>query len=393
MEERVAAGEWTLAHESIWDFDAAGAPHEAHLDVFSEALFGHFVGFTHETRNEFFKGLSVGSSKNCEGIVLKGLKTAFDALGIASSSYSGLQFRSFRRNEIAPYVRKLAAAGVDALASDVTKGFRATAPSAAHSAKPTDDEKTKIDAMVNDWAVKAQPLAHEGGAVVYDQDFRAYLQDYAKLVQSRNHVSLGAGFRSKLKTGDFVRVSEFAFRSDARPPVMVRALGGFHPNAIRDDLANTREEHAARGDLAFDPFFHQTEVGTGTSAYVSTSRNLRECFYFVRNCQEAWIYVLRCIDAVDVLATFQQPNVPAEVELSMPGGVGWPNVMGWRKLVKVGDGQLAWEGAIYLSTDAQRLPNDVRERLLTMLQIPIASMRRQSAADAHGKKYGVGLNL
>ena len=180
-----------------------------------------------------------------------------------------------------------------------------------------------------------------------------------------------------------VRVTAYGFRADTRSPVQVRVDGGFAPNATRDDrrklaelpykerMAQTDGQGKSKPVIAtpysfLDNLSHQADWGSDYSGYVSFAKNTLNTLRFIPEPKgdeitTAWIYVVKCRDAIDVAKSFNQPRYD-ENEISVAGGVEWEDIVGWRRVEldlrkwKKNLGFSWAERFFYLSTDIIKLP-------------------------------------
>ncbi len=74
------------------------------------------------------------------------------------------------------------------------------------------------------------------------------------------------------------------------------------------------------------------------------------------------LYIVGARGAVDVNASWSAPPSPQECELSVPGAVGWEDVVGWR-FIK--DKQVT--GPLYLTKDSKLLPSNPRKRIIEVM--------------------------
>ena len=155
--------------------------------------------------------------------------------------------------------------------------------------------------------------------------------------------------------------------------------GGFAPNATRDDRRCVAElpyaERMAQTDWKggikkvyastesfLDNLSHQATWGSDYSGYVSFAKNPYKASKFIglvlgKEAGVGWIYAVKCRDAIDVEKSFNQPRY-TENEISVPGGVEWEDVVGWRK-IRYYPGrkpEYEWESSFYLSTNIIKLP-------------------------------------
>ena len=358
-----------FTHTLLWDFSLGTAPSLGYLDLFSETIRTYLDGFTHEHRHDYLKGRTFGSAvENCPGLVMKALKTGFDALGIVKSAYGGWRTSAFTVNDISAYMKRMITYGAKLLNGNLYRGVEGVGP--AKGSIPKDPGQ-----YLRSWRLKAD----RGIDSQKEQLYGSHIQDTVLTKYKPTPEKVGSffggndqNFRSPLINPErgYVVVSEYGFRGDARPPVDIKALGGMNPNAIRDD------REAQRGNLeVLDNFNHQADWGSAYSGYVSWSRNIGAAFKFVRMVmnEEGWIYAARCRDAVDVAATFSKPRYQ-EYEISVPGGTEWFDIVAWRRVFKKqagGHSRYFWDSKIYVTTNQQILPKTKRAELLKLFSWPL----------------------
>jgi hypothetical protein len=359
-----------LVYTLLWDCQDRGGNSEhawrlllAYLEAFSEVVRTRLDAFTHERRADYFTPAPDAKPvENGPALVMKSLATGFAALGILPAGPAPKRTRALTVDDVAAYAAELVRDGVPHLDGNVATGFDEVGPVAfAHPADPR--------AFCRSWK-----LAAERGTTapqLYGEHIRDRILDpvtgsYKPTTgpAPRAHVGEDPVFKSPLRdpTRGYVVVSEYGLRGDRRPPAVVRASGGFQPNATRDD------KQQARGTKeVLDSYAHQSStMGNDYSGYVSFSRNLGSAAKFVTT--GGWVYVARCRDAVDVEATFVTPRYP-EFEISAPGGVEWRDVVAWRKL-----GATDWESQIFVTTDEQVLPPARRADVCQLLSLTFAEV-------------------
>jgi len=142
-----------------------------------------------------------------------------------------------------------------------------------------------------------------------------------------------------------------------------------------------RDQQEKEGDKVkvLDNYWHQDSGSSQVSGYLSTTRDIRIPLRFLGN--GGWMYVLRCIDGIDVNASFHRPHSPDEKEISQAGGFDWPNVIGWRKVL-INCNKLEWDKNIFLTKDRDYLPKNKREEIIKILSIPLAKISPRMAAPA-----------
>jgi hypothetical protein len=373
-EKFVKANEAKFSHTLLWDFEPPKTakdtppPRIAYLDLFSETIYTNLKGFSHEKRGEYLKGRTFGSAiENCPGIIMKVLKTGFDALGIVHSAYDGWRTAAFTVDDIRIYMERMLAYGRKLLDGNLYRGVEAV--SSVGVSLPKDPA-----GYLHAWKLPAERSSRD--RQLYGQHIQGTVLGNYKPTPGAVGTFKGGedpAFRSPLinpATG-YVVVSEYGFRGDSRPPVDIRALGGMQPNAIRDDRQTMRGVKEV-----LDSFDHQASWGSDYSGYVSWSRNIGTAYKFMRMAtkgnSDGWIYAARCRDAVDVKATFVKPRYE-EYEISVPGGTEWSEIVAWRKVCKQGTGY-AWDSKVYLTTDQGVLPKTKRAEILKLFSWPLKAV-------------------
>lgn len=366
----VKANESRFVYTLLWNFDASPNPKDpppprlAYLDLFSESIYTNLKGFSHEKRSEYLKGRTFGSAiENCPGIIMKALKTGFDALGIVHSAYDGWRTSAFTVDDIRIYVERMVAYGRKLMDGNIYRGVEAVSPVSVWGAKDA--------SYLRNWKLEADRGSRDGR--LYSQHIQGTV--LGKYTPTPGKVGTFMGgedkdFKSPLikPASGYVIVSEYGFRGDSRPPVDIQALGGMQPNAVRDDRQKQRE-----GKELLDSFDHQASWGSDYSGYVSWSRNIGTAYKFMgmatKGKSDGWIYTARCRDAVDVRATFVKPRYE-EYEISVPGGTEWSEMVAWRKVCKKPTGYV-WDSKIYVTTDERVLPKNKRAEILKLFSWPI----------------------
>lgn len=391
----------------------------SYLYLFYTTIFGFYKDFlTSETadKKNFFKGRTKGSAiESPPGLILKALKTGFEILGVKSDS--GIRFSAYEVTDIEPYVRKhktiaerIFPTGDFNWGEKVTANLLLTQPTfdgqfiiIAHkvaSSIPPPAPRSASIAQANPatlgFAGQAfvQNLDEEEHALYDDiiqQQFKAvtdapalYSVDELKdMAEIEAKIDIQLKYLQQKYPGarntSLKRVTAYGFRADSRSPVQIRVDGGFSPNATRDDrrklaelpyserMAQTKPV-IATPDSFLDNLSHQADWGSDYSGYVSFAKNPKKTFPFVSRyaprdrITTAWIYVVKCRDAIDVAESFIQPRYH-ENEISVAGGVEWEDIVGWRRIeynprkwTKTNPGYSWAERFFYLSTDIIKLP-------------------------------------
>jgi len=365
----VKANEANFTYRLVWDFGAKDAPRIAYLDRFSETIYSDLKAFTHEKRSQYFKGRTFGSAiESSPGLIMKALKSGFDALGIVHSAYSGWRTAAFTADDIPIYMMRMTEYGKKLLDGNLYREVEAVSPVGV--SMPPDPA-----AHLRTWKLDADRGSK--GDQLYGQHIQNTVLTGFKPTPAKVGAFKGGedhDFRSPLidpKKG-YVVVSEYGFRGDSRPPIDIQALGGMQPNAIRDD------RQVQRGVLeVLDSFDHQASWGSDYSGYVSWSRNIGTAFKFMnmatKRKSDGWIYAARCRDAVDVRATFVKPRYE-EYEISVPGGTEWAEMVAWRKACLKG-ADYVWDSKIYVTTNRNVLPKAKRTEILKLFSWPLKAIR------------------
>jgi hypothetical protein len=357
-----------LEHKLLWGFSSDTSPRLGYLDLFSETIYSYWKGFTHQKRGDYFKGRTFGKAhENCPGLVMKALKVGFNALGIVKSAYDGLRSSAFTVDDISAYTNRMVGYGAKFLDGNLYRGVEGVGPS-----------KGSIPQYLKNWQLTADRGKNSQQEPHYGNHIKnTVLKNYIPTSGNPNGGGADPNFRSALKEPKkgYIRVSEYGFRGDTRPPVDIKALGGMNPNAIRDDRQEVRDKKEV-----LDNFDHQADWGSAYSGYVSWSRNIGSAYKFatdgIRNgvMNETWIYAARCRDAVDVEATFVNPRYK-ECEISTPGGTEWFDIVAWRRIFKKG-GRFSWDSKIYVTTDQRILPRNKRAELLKLFSLPLSEIKK-----------------
>jgi hypothetical protein len=388
----------------------------SYLYLFYTTIFGFYKDFLTTNpadKKKFFKGRTIGSSvENSPGLVLKALKTGFEILGVNSDS--GTRFSAYKVTDIEPYVRthKTIAERIFPT-GDFNWGEKVASKPLLN--RPTFDDHFMILAhkVASSTPLPAARSAAIAGANPATLGFagQTFVQDlneeepalYNDIIQQKfNAVTTIPASEADLKgkkeiesitqdlqkypgarNANLVRVTAYGFRADSRSPVQIRVDGGFTPNATRDDRRKLAElshdERMAQTDWQgrskpviaspdsfLDNLSHQADWGSDYSGYVSFAKNPKKTLPFVSRyapndkITTAWIYVVKCRDAIDVAKSFHQPRYN-ENEISVAGGVEWEDIVGWRRIEynpkAINGRKFRWaERFFYLSTNIIKLP-------------------------------------
>jgi hypothetical protein len=381
-----------LDHVLLWDFSSASTKTDqfpsseqqtkrSYLYLFYTTIFEFYKDFLTANpadKKNFFKGRTKGSAiETPPGLVLKALKTGFEILGVKSDS--GTRFSAYKVTDIEPYVRthKTIAERIFPT-GDFNWGEKVTASLFLFN-RPIFDDR---------FIIKAYKVAPRSAAMdqeepaLYDADIQQKFNAVTTIPASE--ADLMGKKEIELKTKDkekypgarnakLIRVTAYGFRADTRSPVQIRVDGGFTPNATRDDrrklaelpynerMAQTDGQGKSKPVIAspdsfLDNLSHQATWGSDYSGYVSFAKNPKKTLTFVpkKENSTAWIYVVKCRDAIDVAESFHQPRYN-ENEISVAGGVEWEDIVGWRR-IEYRHGYRWAERFFYLSTDIIKLP-------------------------------------
>jgi hypothetical protein len=404
-----------LDHVLLWDFSSASTKTDqfpsseqqtkrSYLYLFYTTIFEFYKDFLTANpadKKNFFKGRTKGSAiESPPGLVLKALKTGFEILGVKSDS--GIQFSAYKKTDIEPYVRthKTIAERIFPT-GDFNWGEKVTARLFLFN-PPIFDDRFIIKAYkvassaplpaprrASKAAANPATLGFAGQAFVQNLDQEEHALYDADIQQKFNAVTTKPASEKDLylkqeielmtkdlekyagsRNENLIRVTAYGFRADTRSPVQVRVDGGFAPNATRDDRRKLAElPHAERmaqkkpviasPDSILDNLSHQATWGSDYSGYVSFAKNPAKTMGFVpkKPNSTAWIYVVKCRDAIDVAKSFHQPRYK-ENEISVAGGVEWEDIVGWRRIeYNANKANYRWtERFFYLSTDIIKLP-------------------------------------
>ena len=391
-----------LDHVLLWDFSSASTKTDqfpsseqqtkrSYLYLFYTTIFEFYKDFLTANpadKKNFFKGRTIGSAiETPPGLVLKALKTGFEILGVKSDS--GTRFSAYKVTDIEPYVRthKTIAERIFPT-GDFNWGEKVGASLFLFN-RPIFDDRFIIKAYKV--APRSATMDQEEPAL-YDADIQQKFNAVTTIpaseadLKGKQEIELETKDKEKYsgaRNANLVRVTAYGFRADSRSPVQIRVDGGFTPNATRDDrrklaelshderMAQTDSQGRSKPVIAspdsfLDPLSHQADWGSDYSGYVSFAKNPKKTLPFVSRyapkdkITTAWIYVVKCRDAIDVAESFHQPRYN-ENEISVAGGVEWEDIVGWRRIEyhpkAINGGKFRWaESFFYLSTDIIKLP-------------------------------------
>jgi hypothetical protein len=363
-----------LQHNLVWEVAPGGPIHMSYLQVFADRATSAMIGFTHEKRLDY----CVGGTSVCSGhaIVIRALTKAFESIGLKIDKPGALQ--------------KLL--GSDASLGDVGAIFEQVKKQASKldgnvyegfEAVNVAESKAPWGAAVKDTAFKWPPI--EGvGRIGYRYPWEEFWatrrlpvdgvdpkQNPYMAAIKEIHSQHKSAFKEPSKGMLFV--AEYCFRGDTRLPIQIQVAGGMFANAIRDDKAavvDARNDEKDGLTRTLDNQKHQHDGiwATDSSAYVSCARSRFASEEFMNRAPRngnGYIYLVRVESGVDVNGTWAEPRVPMECEISVPGGVGWESVVGWRKMVNT-----KFSGPLFLTKDSKRLPDVKRKALKEAMSFP-----------------------
>ena len=391
-----------VEHELLWDFTCGGPGSrlskmpddpilaKSYLYLFYTTtfnFFSEFIAADPDKKKQYFKGRAFAGQtfgtkvESYPGLIMKAIKTGFSALGVEQSS--GFKLDDFRYNDIAPYVKKMYQS------SELNSGTFNWGNKC--SAKWLCSYNAKKIASLFIKSVKVQPEKEAEGYMepaLYNDEISKKFEAITKLNPGYDAIKK-AGNEAVVYPGarndHLIRVTAYGFRGDTRPPVQIKADGGFHPNATRDDRRRIAElplEHPDRPIVKklpkgtpktsnpvttedfLDNLVHQASWGSDYSGFVSFAKNPAKAIPFIsisfgfqdKTSGFGWLYVVKCRDALDVAASFKNPRY-YENELSVAGGVEWDDVVAWRKVKWSKSGGSDWaDSTIYLSDNERKLP-------------------------------------
>jgi hypothetical protein len=331
-----------------------------------------------------FKGLSVGKSLNPYGFFMKGIKTGYDALGFYRSTYGGLRLSDFGMTDLVEYVQKhrVAYPKSTRVEYDLVEGFQRV--STAPGKDPDPGEALTITGLSDTFTgIPAEYLKLIKDAMAHWRNTGAAMPMRSREGRYAPEQVLSGVFMDGLTDEPYV-VHEYGFRGDGRSPLVIRNGGGFHPNAVRHfEKAEDREnfdkkraelveralaQYAGHGIPHFDPFLHQHNYDA-CNAFVSVSRATEVALGFVRmGGGNGHLYLVRSVGAIDQERTFQQVQYPGEMEISVPGGVDWADVIAVRPVV---DGMPVDYCYVNTGNPWRAKERAVQDRAITRLMAPV----------------------
>jgi hypothetical protein len=248
----VAANKARFQHELLWDMEAQGSPSIAYLVVLCDEICRFVGGFTHDTRNGFFERLRGPVVESAPSALVKALGVAFAALGITLPPGQGMPpapASDFRVEDVQAYLDALLAAGKKRLDGLIHGGFDADPQLATMFVSVTSDP---TDVFLK-WSLKADRGTTDANP------YGDYLRGVADRSAATKDELAGAPtedkqFRSALKNPavGYVFTTEYGFRGESRPPCEIMSLGGFFPNAVRDDKRDAADHTVNKAWCRFD---------------------------------------------------------------------------------------------------------------------------------------------
>jgi len=296
-----------------------------------------------------FKGLSVGKSYTVAGFFMKGVKSAYDAIGFYRKTYdSKVRFSNFGAADLIDYITQHRMAfpaswNLDfSIVPEITKVTKKTYEASKIDARHRlTIEVTNSKGLLPEYERLVNETIEHWKTKNVKMPFAAKKDSDGWEVQAR-HPHQEVVNRS----GKAVIVSEYGFRGDSRSPLVLMQSGGLHPNATRfhDDplkeaafedkrrelMQKAQDIYGGHDNPHWDPFLHQWKFDA-ISVFLSVSFSACTAFHFVDGyCRgNGFVYLLRCDGAVDQQATFIKAPFH-ECEISMAGGVDWESVIAFR---------------------------------------------------------------
>lgn len=304
-----------------------------------------------------FKGLSIGSSKTEYGFFMKGLKSAYERTYKHKSkqTYSGLRFADFGIKELVDYIHAHRNTGPLPISNEAyEKAFYDELPglkkiNSGYSKLPNPTNQNKLEIPNISDALKGMP----------DEYFK-------EVVKAMEHWHTQQAQMPHLDNGAILKpeavidprhmkpkiVHEYGFRADSRSPLVIYGSGGFHANATRyhpdeegmrkfgekraELLNGAASDYAGHKTPYFDAYLHQHNYDA-ISVFVSVSRSPQEAAKFIMNFGigggTGYLYLLRCVGAIDQEATFKRLQYPYEKEISVVGTLDWDDIIAARPIV------------------------------------------------------------
>jgi len=414
---------------ALWEFEESlqkkeGSPPLAYLDIIEEAFSTHLnamlaaqnkaqtaPGTPHHLQAlaPFFCSVDGALAAPSEySALVRALRAALDDAGLPAPAPAPAQPQGRRRAGFdttdrvsPPQVIELRKLINDRKAQRPLDGIHlggfAQTIDAVLPALPADNARVKQ--KFRGWKLYVDRNPQKEGEMLYAEELKQTAKNHHSILSHKKEalattqINEKKGERAAMKGPTYVYSSVFGFRSDTRPPCELRALGGFQPNAVRGDRQDkiwTKDKSLlgkktlkANHDM-LDNWHHQASWGSDVSGYVSVAYSLPPALQFYKNQtmvsesgaplaaglrKAGYIYVVRAMEGVDVEATFTVGRY-AECEVSVAGGIGWPDIVGWRKIKWRMAGtqeEICWDSPLFLRTDGERLPDDKRTSIVVLM--------------------------
>jgi len=306
--------------------------------VFCEVMIDHFSHARQELNMNgqkgmegYFKGLTVGKSRNIFGFLMQAVKQAYDALGFYQKTYSGLRVSSFGMQDLVNYIdshKKAYVKGIDDSDVEMIKKMGVVRMDKSPSVK------TPPARLIFSTPYSIAKMPEEYLRVI--KGTMAYWGKNTALPRPTD-----TGKKTTLTPMVPVITNEYGFRGDTRSPLVVYYSGGMHPSSLRyypnpdQKKPNPIIPNQLYNDMPhFDPWLHQANAFMKFSVFLSISIDPAVSWNFVlQGGGNGYIYVIRAVGAVDQAATFQQTMYP-EAEISLPGGADWESIIAMRPVRK-----------------------------------------------------------
>ena len=316
---------------------------------------------------KLFKGLTVGISKTEYGFLMKGLKSAYEKMNIGANkrTYSGLRMTNFGIKDLVDYIRTHRNADSLLLgAKDYETVFYAQIPG-FKKVKWDDPNLPGITKSL--LSIPNIPQNFKGIPDTYLMEVAKSMKHWVDAGQQKNtkmpfknsfdQTGVKDDTDDELRHTDVIKpamqpsiVHEYGFRSDTRSPLAIYGAGGFHANATRyydkEDKLKAFEEkrdrllsraattYGGHDSPQFDAYLHQ-HAYDAISVFVSVSRNPREAAKFVAlfGGGTGYLYLMRCVGAIDQEASFNLLQYPNEKEISVVGTLDWDDIIAVRPII------------------------------------------------------------
>lgn len=312
----------------------------------------NFNGNEHQVKR-WAKGTTFGVDLSSPSFVMKAIKTGFSAINVSVAAYEGFKGRGYTYtvDEAIDYLKRQAARVGPPLIDSALTDFHQMSP--LRLAGQQEDRETASDPRKIDY-IDADPNG----------------------VQPRNFLYSpgGTGFDANIKA-PFDRVIAYGFRGDTRPPSEIRSAGGFFPNKTRDDQAKKLDganlKYSEESALNLQNFLANPFLG----GYISLTKSYAVAKHFTakeaatQDKDVGWVYVCYAHGGYlipeqgwyDVRTKTSRPDLPGvspefqwnpqgdekqyywrikfkEQEISVPGAVGWEDVVACRQVSRLDQG-------------------------------------------------------